>query len=1094
MSGDPDLTILDKQWTVQDAKVASCPTVLNGRRPQIIVGTTEGDVVSYDGSGRELWRVGLGGCVSAWPVAMDLPELGKIVLASNEDGTIACISPKGGIRWKREIEAPVHPWNSISAIYDRGEASILVTDREGRATALGQNSTPRWRFHTREGGIGPAAVGDIDGDGRDEIFFTSGEGRMYCLDVEGRFRWKVDFREPSEYSSPVLADLGQGPRIFTGSADDFLRCISPAGRVIWEEKGPGIGTIEVGLSLADIDGDGYDELVYAYGGTGIQARDGEGNLLWSRSYGGGDQPFGPTIADVDGDGCLELLLSQRDGPTFRVLTDEGQLLEEHELHAGMLGGPVIADVDCDGLIEVIAMSRKTGQLNCYSTRAPFSPRSVPWPNSRGGFNTRGSRLKEVPRTPREARRGDRTQVRPDTGDLHLGMNPIGFSQEGRWRSGRSVEVGLREQTGFREIGVIHQASHVLDLELLDPGKKSLEVRMLDSRGREMGRSRASRVLSPFKVEIARARGLLDQLQKIGRSDPELDGVIRKRRIEWTLLGEDMGSYADLDRNGRRDLIERVSRFLDRLNREVQCQSMRYKMEDRPAFLAWGPRHPWTAFDPEADCPAEGSLGTIKLLTDGRGHEATAVQVANMLSGPLSIRTWLDPLESAEGEKQAAGHLVLRRVAWVPTASGSMGADALPELGNAGLVQIEPSSSERIWIDVSTGRLPPGDYRTALHIRALVPEGSVLEVPIRWTVADTALPAELPLKFCNWGYVHSSPLRDIQEASIRDMQEHHTSVFVLTGEWTPRAIYDENGGIVDVDWQRFDWFLDRLRSQDMVLLIGGTPAAAGGKTDEDSPEWDRALRSFLPLLVKRFAEHGLGYDRWAFYPVDEPGLFGGRLIDILERRARSYKSADPRIQVYTDPVRGMRLGEIRRVLSLVDIFQPNFNGIVKKPTMERIDYLRSTGKTLWTYECAGGVKDMVGVKYYWEPIWTAWELGMTGVGFWSYCTRPDDLWQGPNPRGNDWELVYQGDSRPVPSVRWQAVRIAIEDYARLHALRELAGRLKEGGLKQEAKGAEKLILDSAKRARRTSWDPEVIRGIRGRLIRKTERLASMQQRE
>jgi hypothetical protein len=271
---------------------------------------------------------------------------------------------------------------------------------------------------------------------------------------------------------------------------------------------------------------------------------------------------------------------------------------------------------------------------------------------------------------------------------------------------------------------------------------------------------------------------------------------------------------------------------------------------------------------------------------------------------------------------------------------------------------------------------------------------------------------------------------------------------------------------------------------MVLLIGGTPVAAGGKTDEDSPKWTRALHSFIPLLVKRFAEHGLDYDRWAFYPVDEPGLFGGRLINILERRARSYKSADSKVQVYTDPVRGMRLGDIKRVLPLVDIFQPNFNGIVKKTTRERIDFLRGTGKTLWTYECAGGVKDMVGVSYYWEPVWTAWELGMTGVGFWSYCTRPYDLWQGPNPRENDWELVYQGESGPVPSVRWQAIRIAIEDFSRLHRLRELAGRAGDAGLESEAVEVEDLIEDVVKRARKRSWDPELVSRLRKRLIEKT----------
>ena len=270
------MEILKPHWTIEEAGASSCPTVLMGRTPQVIIGTTEGDVVSFDGSGRERWRTTLGGCVSAWPVAMDLPSLGRSVFASNEEGHLYCISPRGRVRWERDVEAPVHPWNSISAVNDGGTASILVTDRDGRATALGEDGTPVWRFHTHARGAGPAAVGDLDGDGRDEIFFCCGEGRIYCLDGGGRYRWNIRFNEPSEYSAPVLGDLGRGPCVLTGGADDLLRCISPAGRVIWERRGAGIGGIEVGLSLGDTNGDGRDELVYVNGGMGIQAMDSEG--------------------------------------------------------------------------------------------------------------------------------------------------------------------------------------------------------------------------------------------------------------------------------------------------------------------------------------------------------------------------------------------------------------------------------------------------------------------------------------------------------------------------------------------------------------------------------------------------------------------------------------------------------------------------------------------------------------------------------------------------------------------------------------------------------------------------------------------------
>jgi hypothetical protein len=1087
-----DMVILRIRWIVVDAKAAGCPTLLSATRsPQIVTGTSEGDVVSYDSRGREIWRAPIGGCISAWPVAETLPSLGASVLASNEDGTLACLSPKGVLRWSTDMEAPVHPWNSIGIAGKGKDASIVVTDRKGGVTALSEDGEVKWRFHTQEGGAGPAAIGDVDGDGHDEIAFCCGEGRVYCLDDRGRYRWNVEFERGSEYSAPVFCDLGKGPCVVTGSSDDHLRCISPEGRLLWTQRGEGVGGIEVGLSLGDIDGDGADEVVYTHGGRGLQAVDGDGSLIWYVAYGGGDQPFGPTIGDVNGDGIPELLLSQRSGPTFRVLSANGSLLEEHELPGGMLGGPVLADVDGDGKIEVVAMSREKGYLVCYGTDAPARPGSMPWPNSRGGFGTRASRLARPRRRVGRANPG-RHAIKPEAREkLSLGFNRVGFTIEGRWKRGWAVEIGVKSAGEPVQRGVIHHQSGAFPFEILSGGTQQLTARLVGPGGRELGRDQRRHQIRPFAGESAEMAALLLELQGMSSRAPGVEEVQRRRRMEWSMLEEDLADYDGLPRSGRRKLIARVERALGVMRREVACQRIRGRTASELGgtfFLAWKIAHPWMPFDPETDHPEKGIAGRIGILTEGRANDAFVVQIANLLPAPISVRAWVDPLAGKTGGSMPAeDHLILRQVTWVPTASGRMGADALPELGNSGLLRIDGSSSSRLWVDVSSGAMPEDAYTSTLHLRALVPEEALWDIPLEWRVVDPALPAEMPLKFCNWGYIHSSPLRGIQEASLRDMQDHHTSVFVLTGEWTPRATYDRQGRLADVDWQRMNWILERLRSKDMVLIIGGTPTPLKGAPGEESPEWHKALRTFMPMLVDHLASKGLGYDRWAFYPVDEPGLFGGRLIDILESRARAYKAADPKVQVYTDPVRGMRLGDIERVLDLVDIFQPNWGGIVKEPGRERIDYLRSTGKTLWTYECAGEVKDMVGIQYYWEPIWTTWELGMTGIGFWSYCTRAYDLWRGPNPNGNDWEMVYQGMESPVPSVRWQAVRIAIEDNARLWRMRELCTGAADSGLKGEAGRGLKLVDRIVGEARRSRWDPSTIAELRKQLILKTSAL-------
>ena len=83
-------------------------------------------------------------------------------------------------------------------------------------------------------------------------------------------------------------------------------------------------------------------------------------------------------------------------------------------------------------------------------------------------------------------------------------------------------------------------------------------------------------------------------------------------------------------------------------------------------------------------------------------------------------------------------------------------------------------------------------------------------------------------------------------------------------------------------------------------------------------------------------------------------------------------------------------------------------------------------------------------YYWEPIWQGPHVNLTGLGFWSYAGRRTDFWQGPNPNDTDYELVYTGASGPVPSRRWQGLRLGIEDDARLRMVLDAADRARERG--------------------------------------------------
>ena len=111
--------------------------------------------------------------------------------------------------------------------------------------------------------------------------------------------------------------------------------------------------------------------------------------------------------------------------------------------------------------------------------------------------------------------------------------------------------------------------------------------------------------------------------------------------------------------------------------------------------------------------------------------------------------------------------------------------------------------------------------------------------------------------------------------------------------------------------------------------------------------------------------------------------------------------------------------------------------------------------MWTYECSGNAKHRSPLGYYRGLAWLAWHHGLTGVGYWSYCTSSDDPWFRPKER-DDYLLIYQGRG-VVPSKRWKAVRDGIEDYSMLAVLRDAADAAEQAGRAPDAVAAARTLL-------------------------------------
>jgi hypothetical protein len=100
------------------------------------------------------------------------------------------------------------------------------------------------------------------------------------------------------------------------------------GHLVWGKKYVGEGNIRASCAVADLDGDGYCEVVVPFGCNGklrcygYDAHTGQWGERWDFQLGDPHAPWtqrsiaSPSIGDVDGDGFLEVIVSAFDGKVY----------------------------------------------------------------------------------------------------------------------------------------------------------------------------------------------------------------------------------------------------------------------------------------------------------------------------------------------------------------------------------------------------------------------------------------------------------------------------------------------------------------------------------------------------------------------------------------------------------------------------------------------------------------------------------------------------------------------------------------------------------------------------------------------------------
>lgn len=1020
--------------------------------PDLVLATTAGRVLALDVHGRVIWWWDTEAVFACAPTALQ-NDAGTKIFVVSQSGKIFSLDGKDGrLLWQFQMDGKVN-WGGtllVAANLDGNDPpEILAGDTDGNLYCLSTTGKLHWRRQFPTAINTSPAVADLNRDGWPEILIGLAEEPLICLSNTGKKLWqfeagKIEITRKSKVfgASPVVWDLNQdgSPEILVGCGTN-LCAITSRGALLW--KYPLSTHLHDGLAVGELDGSLKIVAVDLNGK--VVCLDAAGKLCWEQKVKERVRRS-PAMADIDGDGAVEVLIAGYD-ETLSVFSADGELKTSFWTRSSVNAAPTVVWWQ-----RPIVITASQNEVAAFAWDFPGDgTKLILWPEYR--FNACRNAAKF---TASQQKVAEIAQV--DFGNLYVGANgfKVNVKNPGAEKLNVKLEIYRNKKDLATEIFHFQEKEFAAELpyRIFGDGPASFEFRcLLKKNQQEIDRKVKIFEFTPFVREISDTQTLLAE---IGR---ELSGLAnaQQMRDRWRSLKSDFTTSREQTKQPLNPVQRRAVR--DKLTQiREESRKIRAMLGERKRFqseLVAYAANPWAPFGGvweimERRTPA----AEISIAAFSGEVESAAINLANFSDQTLMLRVEPENLVSGEQSLPATGVLNFHEVIDVPTQMSDFSADALPELGQAQTILLPGWSMRQLWIRVETGELAAGTWKSTLKIRALVPGQVEANVPVNLEVWPTVLPPESALNLCHWGYVYRSVLKDQPQAALEDKVAHGTSVFVATNYYAPEAEFNDQGEIVgEINFTRHDAFVTERVPHGQILFFNYQHSLKGpGKPL--SPLWNKAHAEWLAAWIQHLKDLGIGYEKYALYPIDEPGLRDGLVEQYIEY-SKLARAVDPQILIYNDPVAGATMSDLKKMAPYVNIWCPNRNGFLLHEGNEKLDFIKSTGSTVWTYECQGNAKHQSPLGYYRAQAWLAWHHGLTGIGFWSYCTSSSDPWYVPVGT-NDYLLIYQGKG-VVSSKRWEAIRDGVEDY---NLLRLLQQKVVSGALKGKARAAQNLLKKEA----------------------------------
>lgn len=941
----------------------------------------------------------------ASPLVADVSDKGQPeIFIVNRGGQLLRWAPDGTALGAGQdglvAQLPAGRWTTAPMLVEvTNEARFIVGNVEGLIVGLNRDFRILWQHQLpSETSWGKAAAGTLPTDAGVAFCFGDQSGTLTCLSAAGRVLWTNALGAGPIRVPPQTWMMNGQPPAVLAAAGSSLFCVERGGQVRWRRD----LRQEIQTRPEVFSAPNRHLIMCGTGGGTLAALDPRGEVLWECTL--GDAPLS-TLGWLPGRRAGPLILCAGLWGNLHAVDTQGQRVWTHLFRAKVRAVPVVLDANSDGRWEIylptfhqhLYVFDEDGNLADDVRLSGIIPSSaIPIVDPATG----------------------RTDVLVATSTLLAYRLRPGEPTSPYGQTGEPGGVTLRppsrqpaERTPALLVNNPHGALLRVNLAMTSEGDWTLVQGRLTSR-------------SAFELP-------LPAMVSTGA---------------WTLHAAACDSQGNV-----------VTQTTWRVPPHPGAASQRQTQDTLRAWAtpAYG-LFEATRLAPSAHEPASASQAGVVVESLYQGEvDQGAFLIASTLADAVRARVTIAGLTNAQGQA-FGGTLVFCEVVPTGSVNGERIPDALPGLGDGGLVTIPSQRAVKVWVGVDAHGAQPGNYHGRITVAPLHAEAARIELPLGIEVLPLTMPKEFPLKLCTWDYVPNRWFPDARPA-LDDMGRHGVNVFPRT-TCIPRAESNAQGDLI-MDWSALDAELARLKGRGTILFQLTHPPIAFIATISEA-EKRRAEIQYLHAFRDHLKERGRDYTDYAFYPLDEPGLDYGKNVPILVDAAKLFREADAKFQVYTDPVPGLSWKDFEQIEPLVDVWAPNMrlvSGLLSgDPRMKRI----LKGKVVWSYECVAQVKSLSPLRYNRANAWRAKFFGLSGLGFWTHSTTEADIWLAGKTIEDEYALVYPGTT-PVPSVRWEAARDGLEDVAAMALLEERIKAHRQTGnrtaLVEEAEAALRVAL-------------------------------------